>query len=118
LRRGRKSDTHGPIEKRGWKNIFRWLTWVGGCGCAKPDIGQMCVVMKGKVIEDEGQMAVVTGTQKVMVEIAWNNDATGQQRRKLKQPQLLMMLEEGLCLEQAADGAVWVRRMCHKGTSL
>jgi hypothetical protein len=66
--------------------------------------------MKGRAGEDEGQMAVVTGSRKVMVEIAWKGETAGLPIRKLKHPQSLVMLEEGLVLEQMADGVVWIRR--------
>ena len=94
----------------GWRGIMHRLTWVGQRGDIKPSVGQICLVMKGKVGEDEGQMAVITGTRKVMVEIAWKSDAAGRHRRKLKQPQSLVMLEEGLVVQRASDGSVWIRR--------
>jgi hypothetical protein len=95
---------------REWRNVFRQLTRVGIRGSKKPRVGQVCLVMKGRAGEDEGQMAVVTGSRKVMVEIAWKGETAGLPIRKLKHPQSLVMLEEGLVLEQMADGVVWIRR--------
>ena len=105
-----KCEERQPGVWQDWKSIFCRLTRVKMRGNSRPRIGQRCIVMKGKVGEDEGQMAVVTGSRKVMVEIAWKGGAGGLVRRKLKHPQSLVMLEEGLVVEQSSDGTVWIRR--------
>lgn len=53
-----------------WRDVYRRLTRVGYYrGNAIPAVRQMCLVMKGEVGGDEGQMTVVTRTRRVMVEI-------------------------------------------------
>ena len=65
--------------------------------------------MKGDVGGDEGQMAVITGTRKVMVKIAWLDQTSKKKLWKMKQPRSLIFLEEGLAVVQETDGSVWIR---------
>ena len=55
-------------------------------------------------------MGVVNRQTKCMVSIIWRDEMTGETREKLKHPNSLIQLEEGLTMEQDADGMLWVVR--------
>jgi hypothetical protein len=45
-----------------------------------------------------------------MVAVVWKDEATGATKEKLKHPESLIQLEEGLRLEQDFDGMLWIVR--------
>jgi hypothetical protein len=45
-----------------------------------------------------------------MVSVAWRDNDTGATREKMKHPESLIQLEDGLRVEQDADGMLWVVR--------
>jgi hypothetical protein len=46
-----------------------------------------------------------------MMSIVWKDEETGQTDGKLKQPESLVQLEDGLRVEQATDGMLWIVRV-------
>jgi hypothetical protein len=46
-----------------------------------------------------------------MVLIVWKDEETGKTREKLKRPESLVQLEDGLGIEQDTDGMLWVVRV-------
>jgi hypothetical protein len=70
----------------------------------------MCLVLKGDVERDLGRMVVVSRQTKNMVAIVWKDESTGRTHERLKQPESLIQLEEGLRVEKDSDGMLWVVR--------
>ena len=75
----------------------------------QPELGQMCLVMKGKAGCDEGQMAIVSERTPVMVRITYVCNQRGGTKTKLKQPSSLVMLDPSVTLVQEKDGTMWIR---------
>ena len=88
---------------------LRNLTRVGKAGSELPQVGQVCLVLHGIEGRDLGQQAVVTSHTRARVQIAYR-DQDGRQVEKLKHPNLLVLLEDGLGMAQDEQGFVWVRR--------
>jgi hypothetical protein len=57
-----------------------------------------------------GRMGLVSRQTKCMVAIVWKDAKSGKTREKLKQPESLIQLEDGLIVEQDGDGMLWVVR--------
>jgi hypothetical protein len=57
-----------------------------------------------------GKMVFVVRQTKCMVTVMWKDEATGATKEKLKHPESLIQLEEGLRLEQDFDGMLWILR--------
>jgi hypothetical protein len=55
-------------------------------------------------------MVVVVRQTKCMVAVVWKDEGSGDTREKLKHPESLIQLEDGLVLEQDTDGMLWVVR--------
>jgi hypothetical protein len=62
------------------------LVRVGCHGNSLPPVGQNCVVMKGTAGKDEGQMGIVTGNTRAMVEVTYVDETTGKPNVRLKRP--------------------------------
>jgi hypothetical protein len=77
---------------------LRNLTRVGKAGSELPQVGQVCLVLHGIEGRDLGQQAVVT------------SHTRGRQVEKLKHPNALVLLEDGLGMAQDERGFVWVKR--------
>jgi hypothetical protein len=61
--------------------------------------------------EDLGQMVMVVRQTKSMVGVRWKDELTGEPRaEKLKRPESLIQLEDGLVLEHDAHGMLWIQR--------
>ena len=71
----------GPDSKanmaRRWKRKLQQLGRMGNPGNTRPGIGQVCLVMTGKVNQDQGQVGVVTSHTPAMVEVTYGRDAGG-----------------------------------------
>jgi hypothetical protein len=67
-------------------------------------------VLKGDADKDVGRMALVTRQTKSMVAVVWKEEITGATKEKLKHPESLVQLEEGLAVEQDSFGMLWVVR--------
>jgi hypothetical protein len=98
-------------RSRNWLKWVAWLTWTGRNGTKRPPVGQICLVLKGEMDKDLGWMGVVSHQTKSMVSIIWKDEDTGQTQEKLKQPESLVQLEDGLRVEQDTDGMLWVVRV-------
>ena len=55
-------------------------------------------------------MGLVTRQTKSMVAVVWKIAETGATAEKLKHPESLIQLEEGLIVEQDSDRMIWVVR--------
>jgi hypothetical protein len=53
-------------------------------------------------------MGIVSRQTKCMVAIVWKAAKNGRVQEKLKRPDSLIQLEDGLRVEQDADGMLWV----------
>jgi hypothetical protein len=78
-------------------------------GNAMPAVGTHCIVIVGDARQDLGQMAQVSSRKSKMVEIKYRGKQDRRLDHKMKRPSSLIMLEEGLVLQQDTDGTVWVR---------
>ena len=78
-------------------------------GNVQPKVGQSCIIMIGVAGQDEGQMGIVTGRTRVMVEVTLAAKSGEGIITKTKQPRSLVLLEAGLLMVQDPDGSVWVR---------
>jgi hypothetical protein len=93
-----------------------WLKWIprlartGQNGTKRPPVGRVCLVLKGDAEVDVGKMVVVVRQTKCMVAVVWKDEGSGDTREKLKHPESLIQLEDGLVLEQDTDGMLWVVR--------
>jgi hypothetical protein len=93
-----------------------WLKWIprlartGRNGTKRPPVGRVCLVLKGDAEVDVGKMVVVVRQTKCMVAVVWKDEGSGDTREKLKHPESLIQLEDGLVLEQDTDGMLWVVR--------
>jgi hypothetical protein len=97
-------------QPRSWKNRLRWLTRTGLNGNKLPPVGRFCLILKGDADKDVGRMGLVSRQTKCMVAIVWKDAKSGKTREKLKQPESLIQLEDGLIVEQDGDGMLWVVR--------
>jgi hypothetical protein len=88
------------------------LSRVGPCGNKRPPIGQMCLVMVGKIAGDQGQVGMVTRHTPCRVEISVPVSNGAPSVLYMKKPSSLVMLEPGLMLVQDDDGSVWIRSKC------
>ena len=100
-----KRTIFGDQIKHVSKRLFQALP----CGNKQPKLGQMCLIMKGKVGCDEGQMAIVSERTPVMVRVTYVCNQRGMTRTKLKQPSSLIMLDPNVTLVQEKDGTMWIR---------
>jgi hypothetical protein len=99
-----------PVTKRSrWRELLGQLTRTTVRGNVQPQIGQTCLIMTGVAGQDAGQMCIVTGTSKVMVEVALLHKDGTRVITKSKQPRSLVFLDPGLIITQDENGSVWVR---------
>jgi hypothetical protein len=95
-------------QERVTVNIRR-LVRIGKAGNELPEVGQVCLVLRGDERKDVGQECVVTKQSAARVHVSFR-DANGRQATRLKHPASLVLLEDGLHLVQDARGCVWVKR--------
>jgi hypothetical protein len=98
-------------RSRNWLKRVAWLTRTGRNGTKQPPVGRICLILKGDMNKDLGRMGVVSRQTKSMVSIVWKDEDTGRTHEKLKQPESLIQLEEGLKVEQDTDGMLWIVRI-------
>ena len=104
----RTTGRHRSWRARFAKNVLR-LARVGRAGSELPHIGQVCLILHGVEGRDQGQQAVVTAQTKARVWVAYR-ERNGRQGEKLKHPNSLVLLEEGLGISQDKRGFVWIKR--------
>jgi hypothetical protein len=68
------------------------------------------LILKGDIDKDLGRMGVVSRQTKSLLLIVWKEERTGRTRKKLKHPELLIQLEDGLKVVQDTEGMLWVVR--------
>ena len=95
---------------RRWREKLALLTQVGTPGNTRPQIGQMCLTMVGKINEDVGQIGVITSCTPLMVAVTLLRAVGNVTMTQLKRPSSLILLETGLIVVQELDGSVWIRR--------
>jgi hypothetical protein len=105
---GRVRATTRSIKERMLLNIRR-LVRVGKAGNELPEVGQVCLVLRGDERKDVGQECVVTKQSAARVQISFR-DKSGRQATKVKHPASLILLEDGLHVMQDAQGCVWIKR--------
>jgi hypothetical protein len=100
-------------QRDSWKmrlaGRLRRLTRVGRAGSELPPVGQACLILHGVEGRDLGQQAVVTAQTKARVRVAYQ-ERNGRRGEKLKHPNSLVLLEDGLEIAQDEQGFVWVQR--------
>jgi hypothetical protein len=112
-RRNEKKQKDPCPEKRKfsrrWREKLALLTRVGTRGNTRPQIGQMCLTMVGKINEDVGQIGVITSCTPSMVAVTSLRAVGNVTTTRLKRPSSLILLETGLIVVQELDGSVWIR---------
>jgi hypothetical protein len=73
-----------------------------------PEVGQVCLVLRGDERKDVGQECIVTKQSAARVQISFR-DKSGHQATKLKHPASLILLEDGLHVMQDAQGCFWIK---------
>jgi hypothetical protein len=97
----------------GWAECHGSLSQTGVNGNKRLPDGQLYLIMnKGDANQDLlGQMGLVSRQTKCMVLVlVWKDKMTGMMQEKLKYPESLIQLEDGLRGEQDTDGMLWVVR--------
>jgi hypothetical protein len=97
-------------QPRSWKSRLRWLTQTGSSGKKLPPVGRFCLIMKGDADKDVGRMGIVSRQTRCMVAIVWKDAKSGRTKERMKQPESLIQLEDGLIVEQDVHGMLWVVR--------
>ncbi len=97
-------------QPQSWKNQLRWLTQTGSSGKTLPPVGRFCLIMKGDADKDVGRMGIVSRQTRCMVAIVWKDAKSGRTKERMKQPESLIQLEDGLIVEQDVHGMLWVVR--------
>jgi hypothetical protein len=97
-------------RSRNWLSRVRGLARTCQNGKRLPPVGRYCLIIKGDADKDFGKMCVVSRQTKCMVSVVWRDNDTGATREKMKHPESLIQLEDGLRVEQDADGMLWVVR--------
>jgi hypothetical protein len=86
------------------------LTRTGKNGNERPPVGQCCLVLGGDGNE-VGRMVMVVRQTKKMVVVQWKDAVSGEpSTEKLKRPESLIQVEDGLVLEYDARGMLWIQR--------
>jgi hypothetical protein len=99
-----------PYRSRNWLMRIPWLTRTGVNGKRQPPVGRLCLILKGDAEKDLGRMCVVSRQTKCMVSVVWKEETSGRTHEKLKHPESLIQLEDGLRVVQDADGMLWIVR--------
>jgi hypothetical protein len=111
---GSVEETEEWVAHQRWRERLRtgfcYMLRMGPRGNVLPRVGDHCLVVTGKAGDDIGQMGRVTDVKTLMVEIGYRSPRNGKIVYKHKKPSSLVMLEDGLRLEQDKNGMVWIRR--------
>jgi hypothetical protein len=102
--------TTRSYRSRSWISRVRNLTRTGRNGARLPPVGRYCLILKGDADKDVGRMALVTRQTKSRVSVTWKEETTGATKERLKHPESLVQLEEGLVVEQDSFGMLWIVR--------
>jgi hypothetical protein len=94
-------------RSRNWLRQISWLTRTGVNGKRQPLVGRLCLILKGDAEKDLGRMCVVSRQTKCMVSVIWKDETSGRMQ-KLKHPESLIQLEDGLRVVQDADRMLWI----------
>ena len=98
-----------------WRERLKRLTRVGIRVDTRPPVGQLCLVMVGKMEQGQGQVGIVTRQTACMVELTMcAGGGEGHTVAHLKRPSSLIFLEQGLVLVQDENGSVWLRHQPHE----
>ena len=92
-----------------WRERLMRLGRVGIRGNARPPVGQLCLVMVGSMVDEQGQLGIVTRQASCMVEVAVRPVSGARTVSHMKRPSSLILLEPGLVLVQEKNGSVWIR---------
>ena len=106
---GRESTRCEPKEKK-LASLWRCVTRSTLGSETPPDVGQMCLVIKGDTDKDLGRMAVVLRCTSQRVWVGYRNTKTGREEERLKTPGSLVLLEDGLEARNDQYGRLWIMR--------
>jgi hypothetical protein len=112
-------DTPPPSESDSENNDDHslHLTRVLEAGDALPELGQGCLIFRGDRHRDLGQEGIVVEHTANRVDVVYRG-AHGYLENRMKQPSSLVLLEDGLHLEQDDIGFLWIRRRPDGGDGL
>ena len=100
----------GTLLIRHLKHVTRQLAQYRPHGSTRPELGQKCLIMKGKAGDDEGQVGIISDRTAAMVHVTYASDQHGGRTSKLKRPSSLIMLDPDVTLVQKKDGTIWIRQ--------
>jgi hypothetical protein len=67
--------------------------------------------LQGNSKQDLGRMVMVVRRTRYMVGVIWQDELMGEpSSEKLKRPELLIQLKDGLVLEHDAQGMLWIQQ--------
>jgi hypothetical protein len=98
----------GTLLIRHLGHALRKLTRFRPIGNAVPQLGQACLIVKGKAGKDEGQVGIVSDTTTAMVWVTYVQEKTGRRIACLKRPSSLVMLDPGVVAKQDKNGTLWI----------
>jgi hypothetical protein len=78
-------------------------------GNKQPEVGQFCLIIKGEIGNDEGQMGIISEQTAVMVRVTYMCKKKEGIATKLKRPSSLVMLDPSVTVVQEKDGTLWIR---------
>jgi len=84
------------------------------CGNVVPQVGQACLIWKGKTGVDEGQVGVISEATPAMAWVTYPSDGEGGLAMKLKRPGSLIMLDPMITVSQDIHGTLWIRPLSAK----
>mgnify|MGYP000597636446 CR=1 FL=1 len=96
------------VQERVTRNVRR-LVRVGKAGNELPEVGQVCLILRGDERKDVGQECVVTKLSAARAHVSFR-DRSGRPATKLKHPASLVLLDDGLHVVQDARGCIWIKR--------
>jgi hypothetical protein len=99
----------GRLQKLRLQNLAGRLFSALPHGNNQPELGQFCLVMKGEIGCNEGQMGIISERTTGMVRVTYMCDEQGQMSMKLKRPSSLIMLDSSVTLVQEKNCTLWVR---------
>jgi hypothetical protein len=92
-------------ERRQWARITRNRPGTA----AMPEVGQTCVIMKGEHGREWAKMGLVVGTTAQRCWVGFRNSKTWQKEKRLKAPESLLYLEDGLEMVNDVEGRLWIK---------
>jgi hypothetical protein len=108
---GTREDPRHHYRSRNWLSRFWQITRTGRNADRRPPVGRCCFVLRGDPDQDLGRMVMVVRQTKCMVVVRWKDEHSGEPSvEKLKHPGSLVQLEDGLEVQQDAQGMLWIQR--------